>query len=320
MKKVSIIIPAFNSKKSIIRAIDSCVSQSYPHCEVIVINDGSTDNTDVLVKFKYINNNQVILVNKENEGSGKARNIGLSLASGDYIYFLDADDYLDENAIQVMVEAIESEHTDIAISGYKKIFADKKAIEVRPSIYNDKTPLENFIIDRIISSPWAKLFKRNIIIENNIEFSTHKIMQDSFFNIQYFSMIRSVAVVDMPLYNYDKSLSTATVGVNAEKLDIIFSSLNEQKKFLINVIVNQNELNHILELFDVRILRLGIWFPLQLGCRDNQLKTKNRELMKKGILFNPCLRLHERFKIIALFMGYGSYSLSVKLIESFKKW
>lgn len=319
MKKVSVIIPAFNSESSIIRAIDSCLSQSYQHCEVIVINDDSTDKTDELVRAKYSRNHQIILINKEkNQGVGKARNTGLTLASGDYVYFLDADDYLDESAIQLMVETMESVHADVAISGYK-IFTGSKTIHVKPSIDHDKTPLENFVIDRIVSSPWAKLFRKNIIIENNIEFSTHKIMQDGFFNIQYFSATRSIAIVDLPLYNYDKSLSTSTIGMNSEKLENIFSSLNAQKKILIDAMSNNDEKNRILKLFDVRILRLGILFPLQSGCRDEQLKAKNWELIKNGILFNPCVGLHERLKIIALFMGYGYYALSVKLIELLKK-
>ena len=318
MNVVSIIIPAFNAEKSIVRAINSCLLQSYLHCEVIVINDGSTDKTEELVRARYSENNQVILVNKKNEGVGKARNTGLALASGDYVYFLDADDYLDGSAIQLMVEAIESVHADVAISGYKML-TGRKIIHVKPSIDHDKTPLENFVIDRIVSSPWAKLFRKSIIIENNIEFSAHKIMEDGFFNIQYFSATRSYAIVDLPLYNYDKSLSISTVGMNSEKLENIFSSLNAQKKMLTNAMSNKHELDRILNLFDVRILRLGIWFPLQSGCRDKQLKAKTRELIKNGILLNPCVVLYERLKIIALFMGYGYYALSVKLIESLKK-
>lgn len=318
MNAVSIIIPAFNAEKSIVRAINSCLLQSYQHCEVIAINDGSTDNTGALLKSNFSNNKNIIIINKKNEGVGKARNAGLALASGDYVYFLDADDYLDENSIQLMVEAIESVHADVAISGYKML-TGRETMYVKPSIDHDKTPLDNFIIDRIVSSPWAKLFRKSIIIENNIEFSAHKIMQDGFFNIQYFSATRSLAIVDLPLYNYDKSLSISTVGMNSEKLENIFSSLNAQKKMLTNIMSNKHELNRVLALFDVRILRLGIWFPLQSGCRDEQLKVKNRELMKNGILLNPCLGLHERLKIIALFMGYGYYALSVKLIESLKK-
>ena len=318
MKKVSVIIPAFNSESSIIRAINSCLLQSYQHCEVIIINDGSTDKTGELVSAKYSENNQVTLVNKKNEGVGKARNTGVALASGDYVYFLDADDYLDGSAIQLMIEAIESVHADVVISGYK-VLTGRKTIHVKPSIDHDKTPLENFVIDRIVSSPWAKLFRKSIIIENNIEFSAHKIMEDGFFNIQYFSATRSLAIIDQPLYSYDKSLSTSTIGMNSEKLENIFSSLNAQKNMLISTISNKHELNRILNLFDVRLLRLGIWFPLQSGCRDKQLKAKTRELIKNGILLNPCVGLHERLKIIALFMGYGYYDLSVKLIESLKK-
>lgn len=318
MGTVSIIIPAFNAEKSIVGAINSCLSQSHQYCEVIVINDGSTDKTGELVSARYSDNSQVIIVNKENEGVGKARNTGLALASGEYVYFLDADDYLDKTAIQLMVEAIESEHADVAISGYK-ILTGKKTIHVKPSIDHDKTPLENFVIDRIVSSPWAKLFRKSIITQNNIEFSAHKIMEDGFFNIQYFFVTRNLAIVDLALYNYDKSLSTSTVEMNAEKLKNIFSSLNAQKNMLINFISNKHELNRVLNLFDVRFLRLGIWFPLQSGCRDDQLKAKTRELIKNGILLNPCVGLHEKLKIIALFMGYGYYVLSVKIIELLKK-
>ena len=100
MSKISVIIPVYNGEKYIQRCVDSVLNQTYSDIEIIVINDGSTDNTENILK-SYSN---IVLINKENEGVSKARNTGLSLAKGDYVYFCDADDYLEKNAFEILIK------------------------------------------------------------------------------------------------------------------------------------------------------------------------------------------------------------------------
>ena len=117
--KISIIIPAYNCEKTISRCIDSILRQTYRDYEIIIINDGSTDNTkDICGKYKSSN---IKLINRINEGPSKARNIGIKEARGDFIVFVDSDDYLDENMLYCMIKCIKENKTDIAVCGYNII-------------------------------------------------------------------------------------------------------------------------------------------------------------------------------------------------------
>ena len=120
MPKISIIIPVYNGEKYIRRCLDSVINQTYNDIQIIVINDGSIDNTENILKTY----SDIVLINKENEGVSKARNTGLSLATGDYVYFCDADDYLEENAFEVLVK--EYGENDLLRFGHYVVNGDQK--------------------------------------------------------------------------------------------------------------------------------------------------------------------------------------------------
>ena len=109
MKKVSIIIPAYNADKWIGRCLESCIRQDYPKLEIIVVNDGSTDRTlEVCNNYKKKNNN-VIVINKENRGVSNSRNVGIKKSTGEYLLFVDADDYIDSNMCARLVECMKDD-------------------------------------------------------------------------------------------------------------------------------------------------------------------------------------------------------------------
>ena len=315
-KKVTVIIPAYNAEKCISRSVISCIEQSYPSVEIIIINDGSTDKTSKILHDRFIDNDHVIIKDKANEGVGKARNDGIALATGYYLYFLDADDYLEPDAIELMVEALERDNADIAISGYA-VKKDERYSCTLPKLDANSTPLENFILDKIISSPWAKLFRTDIVREHAITFSSHKIMQDGFFNVRYFCEVGKIAIVDKALYIYDKGLSTSTATISEKKLRLIISAMEEQREIAKE---HSNLPQKIIQsFFMVRRMRLAIFFPLQCGSRDKIIREECKLLVEQGLLTLNNVSLHEKVLITAFLLHNRCYDLANLLLTYAKR-
>ena len=141
MKKVSIIVPIYNKEKYIKKCIDSILNQTYSNIEAIVINDGSTDNSDNIMKS--YNNKIIKYYSRKNHGIGATRNFGLKKATGDYIVFLDSDDYLsDNNAIKYLTMQMEMDNLDIIICDYQEDFDGKfiknQLISFKPTSLENK--------------------------------------------------------------------------------------------------------------------------------------------------------------------------------------
>lgn len=133
--KVSIIIPVYNAEKYISRCIESVLEQSYKNIEIILVNDGSKDNSlNILKKFDSISE-KIVVIDKKNSGVSETRNKGIETASGDFILFLDADDYLDKNYVENLLKTIKKNNADLIITGFKEIKEDK--IECK-SLYKNK--------------------------------------------------------------------------------------------------------------------------------------------------------------------------------------
>ena len=124
-KLVSVIIPAYNIERYISRCLDSIMAQTYNNLEIIVIDDGSKDQTAEILDDYQKRDSRIIVVHKENGGVSSARNNGLDIATGDYISFVDGDDLIESNMYEILVKILEKEKTDIAHCGYQMIFPDR---------------------------------------------------------------------------------------------------------------------------------------------------------------------------------------------------
>ena len=129
MNKVSIIVPVYNTKDYIIRCVDSLVNQTYKNIEIILVNDGSLDNSIDLVNEKY-DDDRIVIVNQENMGSGQARNNGIKKASGDYLFFVDSDDFIDKDTISIMMNKMINDKVNLVICDYYKYFSDDNKIHI----------------------------------------------------------------------------------------------------------------------------------------------------------------------------------------------
>ncbi|WP_199524650.1 glycosyltransferase family 2 protein [Pseudoalteromonas sp. bablab_jr011] len=169
----SIIIPAYNAEKYITRAVDSVINQSFIDFEVVIINDGSKDKTLEVINNSYHAHENVTIVDKINEGVSSARNSGLNIAKGEYIVFLDADDWVENGYLDYLKKVIENQACDGIVLGYIQDFGSnfKLVQNFKNEKIIDSTEYSNLFINGAISNnPWDKVFKRECYFKNNIFF------------------------------------------------------------------------------------------------------------------------------------------------------
>lgn len=201
MVDISIIVPIYNAEKYIEKCIDSLINQTKKELEFILINDGSTDSTDELIK-KY-NDKRIKYFKNKNQGIGKTRNFGIEKSTGKYLMFIDSDDYLKENTCEELYRRITKDKSDLVICDFYKIYENGKLEEIclpsfKPTTLK-KSP--NLLID-INLSPWNKLYKTSLVKENKIKFIENLKYEDAPFVIEAFDKASKISKVDKCLNYY----------------------------------------------------------------------------------------------------------------------
>lgn len=219
---ISVIVPAYNIAEYLPRCLDSILNQTYSNLEVIVISDGSTDGTDNVIKEYAEKDSRVVPVFKENSGVSDTRNKGLDIAKGDYIGFVDGDDYIESNMYEILLNNAIENDADISHCGYQMVFPSrvdhyyntgKKVIQ-----YNKKGIRDIIVGDYVEPGIWNKLYRKSTI-ENVFMPVGIKINEDVLFNFYAFTKSKKSVYEDLPLYHYIlRKGSAATSKVNTNKL------------------------------------------------------------------------------------------------------
>ena len=212
--KYSVIIPVYNSEKTIERCMQSLLAQKRNDAEIIVINDGSTDATEEILSRYAAEYKNILLLKQKNSGVSAARNAGIERASGNYITFVDSDDYVSENYFSALDEMEKQADADLLMFSSNTVGgqeADESALYHQLEQMTDTgTKMELLLSSRKIMSPWNKRFKRGIIIANQIHFIRQfQTGEDFNFCLEYMLNCRSISVSCEKLYNVDISDKTS---------------------------------------------------------------------------------------------------------------
>lgn len=210
MKLISIIVPIYNSENYIERCVNSLINQTYKNLEIILINDGSTDNSIKLCEAFAKKDKRVKIINKENEGVSIARNIGIENSHGDYIMFVDIDDWIDNDTIEQMYNVVKKENVDIVKCNSVNEFLSKKTYNlIADEISNIRMVDNKYKIEilKILSTTsklnvvWGQLVRKDIIenirFESNIGYG-----EDLLFNVQCLKKCTSMYFLNKSLYHY----------------------------------------------------------------------------------------------------------------------
>lgn len=207
---ISIVIPVYNAEKKLSRCISSVLNQKYSNIEVILIDDGSKDNSLIIANEWEKKDSRIKVISKENGGVSSARNKGIANSKGDYIMFVDADDWVSDNYCNDMIRAAQKYKADMVICGFVDIFDDSKIVHTAlydSSLYNKTGKYKEVCMDLIktgmSNSPCNKLFRKCKIQDF---FNEERSMgEDLEFNLKYIEKVNEVVCINENLYFYDKT-------------------------------------------------------------------------------------------------------------------
>lgn len=274
--KVSIIIPVYNSEKTIIRTLSSIEKQTYTSLQIIIIDDGSDDNSYKLIKeYEKCSKMNIKIIKQFNQNAAVARNKGIEIADGEYVLFLDSDDtFYSDKSLQSMISKIGD--SDLLINNY--YICDNNY----NYIYNDiknimKSFEEQYKYVNITPYPSSKLYNLNIIKKNNLYFSNVRIGQDLNFYLKYLLNVTKVSVNEDPVVKYNIQNNGMTRSKNFNFLDI-YNSINEVKKYYIK--------NNKIDYFNKYIIYVGIkHFTGQMTKVSNYKNHYERKYIFNSINF-----------------------------------
>ncbi len=198
---ISIIVPIYNAEKYIEKCIHSLVNQTKKELEIILINDGSTDNTDKVIRI-FKDKRIRYFVNK-NIGIGKTRNFGITKATGKYIMFCDSDDYYEPNMCEAMFEQAEKEELDLVICDFYREYENGKVEPERLPTFKYTSLKEMPSLIRTINlAPWNKMYKKDLLIQNNIRFEENLKYEDTPFVAKALGCAKKIGKIDKCLNHY----------------------------------------------------------------------------------------------------------------------
>lgn len=221
MKKVSIVIPIYNAEKYLDKCLYTIVNQTYKNIEIILINDGSQDKTLMILEKYQKKDDRIILINKVNTGVSDSRNIGIKKATGDYITFVDADDWIELNMIEEMLNKIEETNVDAIRCNYFRDYEDntQKIVEkynnnIKEKKLNSKE-IKELVLTKILSGEMPGymcllLIKRDIINRLKPLNTQLAMMEDTIFYIDLLLNINSLYIYDKALYHYYYNQNSAS--------------------------------------------------------------------------------------------------------------
>ncbi len=251
--KLSVIIPVYNVEKYLERCLDSVVNQTYKDLQIIIVNDGSTDNS-LKIAQKYANEDlRIVLIDKQNGGQSSSRNAGLNIANGDAIAFLDSDDWLELNAYEMAMKELMDKDADMAWFSMKNVSGESEKLNVDTKevvIYTQGEIIKKFFGTKKNGPSLSccnKVIKRNIL--NEVRFIEGKTCEDIMFNYQVFSKINKIVRFDAELYHYfQRSGSTSFGKIKRYSFDFveIWDSIILQEDSKLNIKMSQyNKLHNI---------------------------------------------------------------------------
>lgn len=229
-KLISVIVPAYNVEKYIRRCLDSLVSQTYENLEIIVVNDGSTDQTgEIIEEYTERYPDKVMLYTRENQGQAEARNFGISKASGEYIGFVDSDDFVSTKMYELMYREAEEQNCDMVTCGYYGCDEVTGEITVYQTGYKgefNQNIYDNPMLLRINSPyPWNKLYTRELLERSGFSFRKGIIFEDLCAIFPLFMDAKKVGRVHEKLYYYIKGRKGGTISTFNEKHGQIIDAL-----------------------------------------------------------------------------------------------
>lgn len=344
---ISIILPCYNVAQYIERAVDSILLQDFTDYEVIIVNDGSPDNLLEVCK-KWGGKSNFKVVTTKNQGLSQARNEGLERAQGEYVYFMDPDDYINPGMFREVIDKCHEGNYDAVHFGFQTIYEDQGGIHYdkfeKPHVYVSNQEIIKEYLPKFIgfgqahidhwqdddiwsknefSGVWRFFFKRSVLMENNIRFRRGiTLFEDKLFDALFFLYAQSIATMDKVYYNYiikSKGLLTSSINNNEKLLRDKINGVTE-RALLRSLYVEERNIdifpyyNGTVILGALEIIVRGADMPI-LKCIKSTKEYLSLNDVKEAFCMTNLSGLSAKLKIPALMIKYGMMPLVVLLIH-----
>lgn len=298
MCKISIVIPVYNVEMYLEECINSVTQQTYKNLEIILVDDGSTDNSGELCDKFQKSDSRIKAIHKKNEGLGLSRNVGLANVSGEYVTFLDSDDYLDLSTIENLFKKIQLYGVDVCKSGFKRVDNSHSITSVRK--YSDelfeKDDAKFKMLPRMIGSAPDKkdsfemnvcgtLYKTSIITEHNIKFPSERelISEDMIFNIDYMQYAKGACTTSFVGYYYRTNINSLTRSYKKDRFDKSKYFYNFVKDKLIKLGYDYETIERLQRMFFI-YLKVCIFEEINSGFTLKSIINRIKEMCSDGLV------------------------------------
>ena len=287
---ISVIISVYNVDKYLNRSIDAVLNQTYKDLEIILVDDGSTDRSSIICDQYAQKDNRIKVIHKENGGVNSARKIGFYTSCGEFVCFLDSDDYIEPDFMESLYNEFDHE-TDMVICSYLVHLGSK----VKREIYEKRTVYKDRFNDELIKPPiyklkndkcfydvflWQRIYRRPVISDDCFISERELLTEDLFFQFYAIKNCRKVKITDKPLYHHCPNDNSLTCRYRPNRLDMVLKREELVRKYF--------EENHI-NLEEERLL--GLELRSIVGCVYNYFSQRNFKFFK-----NECVLIKEKYK------------------------
>ena len=291
---VSVIVPLYNCEKYIRKCMTSLTEQSYKHIEIIVINDGSTDNSHTVMQQFVDRDSRVRYLSGANHGVAYARNMALQLVTGEYIIFVDADDYVGVHYVRDMVDCAEQNHSDLVISGYtmEEETGEKKSV-LLPERYERFT---NEVWAYRLSACWGRMYRKEFWDKYHLEFIQEKGARAEDVPITLFAnvMAENIAIVSSAEYYYVQRMGSAMHG-KGKKVIFLFPYAAFQEMY--EKVMRMTPYNSA-AFFDMGILKFLAQFEFVIYRRAERAEKRKFKDYVIRLLQDDYVRIAENWRQI----------------------
>lgn len=236
MKKlISVIVPVYNVENCLKKCVLSILNNTYKKIEVILVDDGSTDRSPDICDEFMNNDNRIIVIHKKNGGLSSARNTGLNVHKGEYVFFVDSDDWIEHNTFEVLLENAEKSKSDIVECGYIKEFSNGKKQFFEPKVMlleNKENIAQELLLQKsLVVNVWNKLYTSKVI--GNVRFQEGKNNEDNLFMIDLLNNIKKISILSTMYYHYViRSNSITQSKTSIKKVEDWYFALNYMKNYI----------------------------------------------------------------------------------------
>lgn len=325
--KITIIVPIYNVEQYLPRCIDSIKNQTLEDIEIILVDDGSTDNSGKIVDEYAKTDNRIIAIHKENGGQASARNVGLEIARGDYVGFIDSDDWVEIDMYQQMYERIVSTESDYCVCGrvsysndYKKEFEltlDNEILDFCD--YCKVDYVTNRLFYRHTVSTCNKIYRRDLIECNNLRFKDVSLVgsEDSLFNYCFLLLANRVCSIDKSFYNNLGRVGSTTRSYKRGYMVRTARLIEAMDEFSF-LVKSESSARRIIPLFVLFFFQWNV-AQVKLFSEDlfNDLKWELKEAHRNGVFMKYVKILHSSRNLIQYWQRMG-FRLKGRLLIKFE--